>query len=387
MNNRLPGVDILRGLAAMLVVVHHIYIRFRINGYQVEPFLPDSVSTVVMTTGYYSVICFFVISGFLITRLSLRRWGSLDQISPVAFYGLRVARIMPLLLLVLAVSSVLHLLDVGPFVIRPERATLARALIAALGFHVNWYEATHGYLPGNWDVMWSLSVEETFYLLFPLACLALRRPAALLAGMLPIIVIAPFYRVWVSDLEPWDGFSYLGCMDGIALGCLAGWLSERKPLSPVHGRIAMAVGTAAVLLILVFRKTALALGLPYVGMNVTVLEVGMALVLLAMGSDVGHAFVSRGTSLLQAIGRCSYEIYLTHMFVVFASFGVFRAIFGKAAPQAVYPVSYVIMLVLSVLLGHVVSRWYSEPANRALRERFAARVRVGSQAAAVRVSA
>ncbi len=68
-------------------------------------------------TGYYSVVCFFVISGFLITRLSLRRWGSLDQISPAAFYGLRAARILPCLLLVLAVLSVLHLLDVGPFVI------------------------------------------------------------------------------------------------------------------------------------------------------------------------------------------------------------------------------------------------------------------------------
>ncbi len=62
---------------------------------------------------------------------------------------------------------------------------------------MNWYESTYGYLPGNWDVMWSLPVEETFYLLFPLAPLALRRPAALFAGMLPLVVIAPFYRVWV----------------------------------------------------------------------------------------------------------------------------------------------------------------------------------------------
>jgi peptidoglycan/LPS O-acetylase OafA/YrhL len=386
MTNRLPGVDILRGLAAMLVVIHHVYIRFRIDGYQVEPFLPDSVSKVVMGTGYYSVVCFFVISGFLITRLSLRRWGSLDRISPVAFYGLRAARILPLLLLVLAVSGVLHLLDVGPFVIRPERATLTRALIAALGFHVNWYEAIHGYLPGNWDVMWSLSVEETFYLLFPLACLALRRPVALLVGMLPLILIAPFYRVWVQDLSPWDEYAYLACMDGIALGCLAGWLSERKPLAPVNGRIAMAVGAAAALFVIVFRKTVFEMGFVATGTYVTVLEAGMALVLLAMGSGTANEFLARGTSLLRAIGRCSYEIYLTHMFVVFGSFGAFRAIFGNAAPQAIYPVSYAVMLVLSVLLGHVVSRWFSEPVNRALRAWFAARVRIDSQAA-VRVSA
>ena len=62
------------------------------------------------------------------------------------------------------------------------------------------------------------------------------------------------------------------------------------------------------------------------------------------------------------------------------------ALFGRAAPQAVYPVSYVIMLVLSVLFGHLVSRWYSEPANRALRAWFGGRMRIDAQAA-LRVSA
>jgi peptidoglycan/LPS O-acetylase OafA/YrhL len=356
--------------------VHHIHIRFRINGYHVEPFLPDGLGRVLLWTGNYSVVCFFVISGFLITRLSLRRWGSLDQIPPAAFYGLRAARILPCLLLVLAVSSVLHLLDVWPFVIPPERGTLGRALVAALGFHVNWYEGRHGYLPGNWDVMWSLSVEETFYFLFPLACLFLRRPVVLFAAMLPLVIVAPFNRVWLQGIVPWDDYSYLSCMDGIALGCLVGWLSEKRPLDQSRARLAMAVGVAAVLLVIVFRKTTSALGLAATGTNVTVLEVGMALVLLAMGCGVGNAFFARGTSLLRAIGRCSYEIYLTHMFVVFGSFHVFRALFGKEAPQAIYPVSYVIMLALSVLLGHLVSRWFSEPANRALRAGSPAALRV-----------
>ena len=48
---------------------------------------------------------------------------------------------------------------------------LPRALFSALTFHLNWLEAKTGYLPANWDVMWSLSVEEMFYLFFPLVCL------------------------------------------------------------------------------------------------------------------------------------------------------------------------------------------------------------------------
>jgi len=128
------------------------------------------------------------------------------------------------------------------------------------------------------------------------------------------------------------------------------------------------------------------LGLAEVGMNISVLEIGMALILLAMGSGVGNTVFARGTSLLQAVGRCSYEVYLTHMFVIFGAFGVLRAIFGSEAPQIVYIVSHGVMLVLSVLLGQAVSRWFSEPANRGLRAWFAARARAGEQAA-LKVSA
>src|ERR1700743_296048 len=106
---RLPAVDALRGLAAILVVLHHIHIRFRINGYTVPAFLPEAVARVLFWTGYYCVIGFFFLWGFLITRLSRRRWGELGRISPAAFYGMRAARILPTLLLVLAATSLLHL--------------------------------------------------------------------------------------------------------------------------------------------------------------------------------------------------------------------------------------------------------------------------------------
>lgn len=370
--NRLPGIDILRGLAAMLVVLHHIHIRFRINGFRFEPFLPDAMIRVLMYSGYYAVVCFFVISGFLITRLSLRRWNSLQQIEPLRFYGLRAARILPCLLLVVAISSLLHLLAVRPFIINPDRATLGGAVFAALGFHVNWYEGQHGYLPGNWDVLWSLSVEETFYLLFPLACLALRSRLALLLGLLPLIFIAPFYRLWVQDLEPWGEYAYLCCMDGIALGCIAGWLSERRPLQASAARIAMFAGAALVLFMLICRGTVERLGLYATATDLTLLELGMGLILLAMAAGTGTTVFSRGTSLLRAIGRCSYEIYLTHMFVVFSFFMAYEALFGKATPSVIpYPVWYALMLTSSILLGAAVSRWYSEPANRALRRWFA----------------
>ena len=74
--SRLDGVDVLRGLCVLLVVLHHIHLRFVLNHYDVDA-LPGVLNQVLFWSGYYAVITFFVISGFLITRLSVRRWGSL----------------------------------------------------------------------------------------------------------------------------------------------------------------------------------------------------------------------------------------------------------------------------------------------------------------------
>jgi peptidoglycan/LPS O-acetylase OafA/YrhL len=95
------------------------------------------------------------------------------------------------------------------------------------------------------------------------------------------------------------------------------------------------------------------------------LEFGVALILIALANGVGEGYLLKGTSWLQAVGRCSYEIYLTHMFVVFT----FVAAFKLIAPQwQIYWAWYAVMVLASIALGYLVSRYFSEPANRALRK-------------------
>jgi peptidoglycan/LPS O-acetylase OafA/YrhL len=359
-----PGIDVLRALCVLAVVLHHVHLRFVLNHYDVAALLPKPVSRVVFWSGYYAVIAFFVISGFLITTLSLRRWSTLPRIEPLAFYRLRFARIVPCLLVLLAVLSALHLAHVPDYVIDPARSSLPRAIGAALAFHVNWLEGAHGYLPGSWDVLWSLSVEETFYVIFPLLCVALRREASMLVPILALIAIGPVSRIMGAASEPWDEYAYFSCMDGIAFGCLAALVHARCTPTPRMLRIAFVAGVAAMLLIVVFRGTAEAIGLVKTGLYVSVLELGTALVLLAIAGGIFDRFRVHALGLLGFVGRCSYEIYLTHMFVVFATVAAFRAADANLAFVGLW---YAGALAASVALGALVATLYSEPANRWLR--------------------
>src|ERR1700735_5210315 len=192
--SRVDGVDLLRGLAIFFVLMNHVNMQLLFAHVPYTRGLPKQLVWPLVWNGQQGVQIFFAVSGFLITATSLRRWKSLDRVSVADFYRLRFARIAPLLLGLLAILSVLHLAHVPHFVVRPETGGLGRALVAALTFHVNWLEASRGYLPGNWDILWSLSVEEMFYLFFPPVCWLLGRGKWLVAFLLILVVLGPFAR-------------------------------------------------------------------------------------------------------------------------------------------------------------------------------------------------
>jgi peptidoglycan/LPS O-acetylase OafA/YrhL len=364
--SRLAGIDVLRGVCVLLVVLHHINLRFVLEHYLVRNALPARLEQVLFWSGYYAVIAFFVISGFLITDVSLRRWGRLGEVPIAGFYRLRLARIVPCLLLILVILSVLHLAGVPDFTIRPARASLGRAWIAALTLHVNWLEGHRGYLPGGWDVLWSLSVEETFYLAFPLAAALFRSERRLLVPLGVLVVLGPVSRTLLGDAEPWRDYAYLSCMDGIAFGCIAALVCRRRPPGAAAARAALIAGTVSGALIIIFCNEDAHTGLARLGLNVTALELAVALMLIAFGGGVGNAALSKGTRWLRIVGCNSYEIYLFHMLIVLGLMAVVRRLQPAAAAVPPWP-WYAAMFVLSLLLGHVVARCYSEPLNRRLR--------------------
>src|SRR6266403_4208488 len=152
---RLDGVDLLRALAIFFVLMNHVNIRLLLARVPYLKGLPHQLVSSLVWNGQFGVQIFFAVSGFLITSTTLRRWSVLSNLRLRDFYLLRVARIAPMLLALLAVMTVLHYANVSSFVVSEKTGGIGRALLAALTLHVNLLQAQRGWLPANWGVLWS----------------------------------------------------------------------------------------------------------------------------------------------------------------------------------------------------------------------------------------
>ncbi len=362
---RIDGVDLLRGLAIFFVLMNHVNMRLRLAKVPYTHGLPAQLQQSLFWHGQFGVQMFFAISGFLITSITLRRWKTLSQVSVPGFYWLRVARIAPLLLLLLVVLSSLHFAHLHDFVVPEKTGGLGRALLAALTFHINLLEARRGYLPGNWDILWSLSVEETFYLFFPLICRLFGQGKMLIALLLGFVVLGPFGRtVFAHGNGTWEEYSYLGGMDAIALGCLTALLISRIRFRPAALWTLGGMGAGILIFMLGFSVQAYRWGLDHFGLDMTILAVGTCLFVAASAQTQWRS--PRILSPLLKIGQYSYEVYLTHMFVVFVLFDLFVSV-GK--PMPLVPVLFLTVILVAGALGGAVAGFYSEPMNRLLRNR------------------
>ena len=146
----LPGLDGLRALAVAAVLLYHAELSW----------LPG---------GFLGVEIFFVISGYLITALLLTEWRQLGRVNLKKFWIRRARRLLPALYLLLAVT-----LTYAVVFLPGEVAGLRDDVIAALGYVTNWYLVLghESYFeaigrPSLLKHLWSLAVEEQFYLLWP----------------------------------------------------------------------------------------------------------------------------------------------------------------------------------------------------------------------------
>ena len=288
----------LRAIAVAVVVLYH----FRLG---------------VAPGGFAGVDVFFVISGFLMTQIVLGRLAQ-DRFSLGGFYLARVRRIVPAMVALVAVTLAVGIALMNPL----QLAGLARSALASLLFTSNiGYAHETGYFAAppedNWLIhTWSLSVEWQFYIVYPLALMALARLGARRRGTALAMAVVAVASLVLTILNWRSGGGRLQqgffLLQGRAWEFLAGGLIATlgpRLAIPTRARIALhAIGLALV-----------AAGIAAVDRDsawpspMTILPVaGTALVLLAARERAWWARLAP----VAALGRWSYSIYLWHWPIV-----------------------------------------------------------------------
>jgi peptidoglycan/LPS O-acetylase OafA/YrhL len=365
--SRNPGIDLLRGLSIVFVILNHIGLRIPLKKTMLADALPTWFLSRLNYNGYEAVFVFFVISGFLITGNALQRWGGLERIDLRAFYARRFARIVPCLLALIVVLSALHLLAVPDYIINRPGQSLPGAIWATLGLHLNWYEGHTGYLPGNWDVLWSLSIEEVFYIGFPLLCLLTRRRWVLVPLLALLALSMPWTHAVLRGNEIWQEKAYLPGMSAIAIGVLGALLASRSWTLPLRAIILLGWLGAIGLMAATIDGAQMWQLLRDGYMLLLALSALCLLLACEQRQRLGGWHTWRALDWLRSWGRLSYEIYLTHMFVVTPVVWLFR--FGGSNFRLGL-LWYLLTLPLCWLLGRAVERWLSTPCDRWLRRRL-----------------
>lgn len=187
---RIPGIDGLRAVAVLLVLAFHL----------APTFVPG---------GFVGVDVFFVISGFLITMGLLREKARDGRVDLLHFWTKRVRRLLPALVLVVAVCSPAALLIGGDV-----RVNLDRQIFGAMTFSSNWVSiaAEDSYfsalVPQLFANLWSLAVEEQFYLVWPFVVVGIllltraRRAGLVVAGGLALVSAAAMAAVFIPGEDP-----------------------------------------------------------------------------------------------------------------------------------------------------------------------------------------
>lgn len=291
-----PDIDGLRAIAVLMVVIFHSGL----------PFLPG---------GFAGVDVFFVISGFLITTI-IHREIATGSFTYAGFYRRRIRRLMPALFVMMFATTA-----VAAFVLFPsDFVAYGKSLLAAslAVSNVYFWRENGGYFGGNAQEVpllhtWSLSVEEQYYLVWPLylmIChrLFTRRATVMATGIVLLACLA--LSEWVARITFGAAYYLLPTrMFELMIGSL---LAMTWTQWPVLGRQAANTLSLAGIAMIVYSAIAIDSSFRFPGINALYSTVGAASIILAGKSE--FAVVNRLLSLrpMVFIGLISYSMYLWH---------------------------------------------------------------------------
>ena len=298
--NRLPGLDLLRAIAIVWVMLFHAE-RYGTPSREISGF------------GWMGVDLFFVLSGFLIGGQLLRLISQKREINFIEFYTNRAFRILPAYLVVMSIYFLV------PFT---REGSGLQPLWQFLSFSVNLFiDTSHS---NTFSHVWSLCIEEYFYLVFPIVVLLLRNRSSTTKIVMIALVIIGFGMyirgdIWLNDLG-W-GQSYIEKiyyptytrLDGLLAGVLLATLKVFRP-----NLWSVAMNHANKVLLLGCLGLALAIWIFSVrfGFMATVIGfpiLSLSLALIVASASSANAMIGKfkvpGASIVATL---AYSLYLTH---------------------------------------------------------------------------
>ena len=298
-----PALDGLRGLAILGVLLFH-------TGH-----LPG---------GFLGVDLFFALSGYLITDLLLRETDATGTVSLVAFWGRRVRRLLPALAAVLAAVTVLVWALAPPDLVRTTLADGPWVPANLVNWHLLAESASYWdrFGPGRvFEHLWSIAVEEQFYLVWPVVLLLvarLRRRVHVRVAVIAILASAASLALMITLADPADPTRVYTGTDTRAFSLLLGALVATRPVRAALARVGtraagavLAVAAAGLGVTWLFADGTTARWLYHGGLFGYALAAALLIGLCAQAPDtpVARALAWRP---LRHLGLVSYSLYLWH---------------------------------------------------------------------------
>ena len=307
--------------------------------------------------GFLGVDIFFVISGYLITGILIRADGTLGQ-DIVRFYERRVRRIVPALVVVLVACTAAAAVLVSPY----EFKEYARPLLASVAFVSNLlFEMKTDYFAPHLATpllhLWSLSVEEQFYLVYPLFLwfVSRRAPRFLLPSLIVVLVLSLAMSEWLAQTHARHAFYFTGSRAWeLMLGAIVAIVPHRGALP----RLALEGAAIAALAMLVAPIWLFDLHTTWPGLHALLPCAGTAtLLILHAGGRQSQTSRLLGTKPMVAVGLISYSLYLWHwpLFVFYR-----RYVLRVPSPE-----EYGALIGLAVLAAALSWRYVEQPFRRA----------------------
>ncbi len=333
LGQRMRSLDGLRGISIALVLLGHL------GGTQAFPQL--GLERVLGNYAFLGVQVFFVISGFLITSLLCRELQSTGAVSLRHFYLRRALRILPAYMAYLIV--LFGFVQAGYMVLKPAD------WVTALTFTVN-------YFPGaSWGVghLWSLAVEEQFYLLWPAIFVVMGGAKNKLRNvLLGVILLAPLVRAAMrltfdaeSDFRDLEVFPAIA--DALGFGCLLALIRNDLVLVPAYRMLMRSAVVVLLVVLIVLINRFSGYGLVDLLFSSFKLTMIMILVDAAVSRESGWLHTVLNAPALVALGRVSFSLYL------------FQQLFlnrGSTEPLAAFPLNLVLALTAAIIAYHAVER-------------------------------